>query len=455
MMLKKKKNCIYGKLRSARERIRHSHAVETARRLAAPFRVNPFPPQVFLVLLYRLILDVLYLKIVFPFFAYMGFTAYLQLDFYAFTLLVLLIFAPFIARLQEEKSASAAILTFLHYIYFIPLTSYCACSGAPLTFFLIGSVYWAIMLLIQFRLPVIYLQPMQTRRTQRIYCLLTLLGVAFVMFISWRYTGLRFTLDFINVYDIRAEAASYQMPKIFSYALSMMSVLLAILLMYWMIRRKRVVVGTLIVVFLFLFSIAAHKSQFFFLLLVLSAYFFYRPWMLRWAGGLMIIFASGALAEWLILDSYYLAAYFFRRMMYTPMLLSEACMRLFQDNPLNLFRVGIMGKLSFDEIYSINIPYLVAESFGEKSSANTGLLGDMFANLPTPLGIILMPIILVVCFRIMDATAHHLPQKLTISACLFFAMSFSNSSWSTVLLSHGFLLACLLFYFFPKEETLT
>ena len=50
--------------------------------------------------------------------------------------------------------------------------------------------------------------------------------------------------------------------------------------------------------------------------------------------------------------------------------------------------------------------------------------------------------------------ARDIPQKIYIGLCVFFAMSFCNGSWSTVLLSGGFLMACIFLYLFPvqKEE---
>ena len=121
---------------------------------------------------------------------------------------------------------------------------------------------------------------------------------------------------------------------------------------------------------------------------------------------------------------------------------------------LNLFRDGILGKLSYDPVYSIKIPKVIGEYMGTGSSANNGLVGDMYANLPVVLGVFLMPLILVILFRLLDAAARDIPQKIYIGLCVFFAMSFCNGSWSTVLLSGGFLMACIFLYLFPvqKEE---
>lgn len=436
---------------------RRQTAAQLLRPAATFVSARAFPLQILLVMIYRLALDYVYLTMVCRFYGYTGFYAEVRLSFYGASLLAVLAFAPFVVRLQEEPLSSARIVSFLNYIYFIPLTSYCGCGGANAAFFLIGIIYWALLLLFQFLLPVLALNKLPTHHAGRSYLIITVLASAFVMFISGRYTGFRFTMNFIDVYGIRAEAAGYDMPGVFVYTLSMMGVTLAILLLYWLTRKKYLTVAALVVVYLFLFSIAAHKSLFFFLLLLLAGYFLYHPWMMRWLGGLLTLFAGTAVLEEKLAGSYYLMNLFFRRSMFEAVHIGREYMEVFLRNPLSLFRDGILGKLpGIAPIYTIDIARIMGEFRGNISeNANNGLLGDMFANFPPILGVFLLPLILIVCFRLLDATSHRLPEKLTSAICAYFAISFSNSSWSTVLLSHGFLIACLLLYFFPKEETLT
>lgn len=431
---------------------------QTAARLLYPATIfvstHTFPLQILLVLAYRLALDYIYLTMICRIYGYTGFYADVQAPLYGASLLAALAFAPFVVRLQEEPLPSARIVTFLNYIYFIPLTSYCGCGGANMTFFLTGMAYWALLLLFQFQLPVLNLKVLPVRHARQAYLALTVLASAFVMFISGRYTGFRFTLDFTNEYAIRAEAAGYSMPGIFSYALAMMGIILAILLLYWLTRRKYLVVAALVVVYLFLFSIAAHKALFFYLLLLLAGYFLYRPWMLRWLGGLLTLLAGAAVLEEKLVGSFYLMTLFFRRSMFLVVRIGREYMEFFRENPISLFRDSFLGKLpGITPIYTIRISKIIGEFRGNiGENATTGLLGDLFANLPIVIGIFLLPLILAVCFRLLDVASYRLPEKLTVATCAYFAVSFSNSSWSTTLLSGGFLLACVMFYFFPKEE---
>jgi hypothetical protein len=207
------------------------------------------------------------------------------------------------------------------------------------------------------------------------------------------------------------------------------------------------------VVYLFLFSIAANKSIFFLLLLVLACHFLYRHWMYRWLPGLLTLGAAIAILEKKLIGSFNILSLFFRRMMYVPVNLSDKYFQYFQQNPQDLYREGLMSKFSFDPVYSTSIARIIGEFEGNpQTNANNGLLGDLFANLPTTMELILLPLILVICSRLLDASAKYAQEKLIIPICIYFAISFSNSVWSTVLLTHGFLAACILLYLFPEKE---
>lgn len=430
--------------------------VQKAAKFCSFCRRHLFLTQILLVLLFRLTLDILYVAVLSPHYAYSGFTVSIEPLFYLCTWLSLFIFAPFIVSLSNQHSPSALIVTFLNYLFFIPLTSFGGCYGSDVRFYLIALIFWAVLLFLQFKLPVLHLKQPDFHASRRLMVWLTVLSCIFVMYISGRYTGFRFTLDVIDVYGIRREAAAYDLPVVASYLLSMMPIIFTILLSYWIDRKKWSIVIVLCIVYLFLFSINAQKSTFFLLILVLFCRFFYRDWMLRWAAGFLTLFNIVSIAEEKILGTFFLMANFIRRMMYLPLLICEQYYEFFQQNPQNLYRDGIMGKLSFSEIYSTVIPRVIGEYRGhEMENANSGLLGDLFANLPTFPGIILLPLILIVCFRLLDMTAHSLRSKILIPICFYYACIFLSGFWSTSLLSNGFLLTCLLLYIYPNKEELS
>lgn len=413
---------------------------------------NMYSMQVIFTIGYRLALDILYVALISPIFSYSGFTLDISPLNYLASLVTIVCFSPFIGKLLNDDRPSSIIVTCINYIYFIPLTSYIGCKGTDIWFFAIAIGYWGWLLILQSIIPSIRLRPLRKKHTKHIFSALTLVAIAFVLFISGKYTGFRINLNFINVYDIRLTARNYEILPIFTYILNMMPVVLSILILYWLKRKKYLIIGILIITYLLYYSISAQKSVFLLLFMVLFGYFLYHKWMLRGLPGLLIPVTALTFLENLVFNTQYLVSLFFRRMMYVPANLSEIYYQFFQDNPLNLFRDGIMGKISFENIYSMGIPRIIGEwFFNPQNNANNGLLGDMFANLPIPIGIIVMPIILVICIRILDMGTARLESKFYIALCIYFANSFINTYWSTVLLNSGFLLACLLLYLFPKE----
>lgn len=425
------------------------------RRVCTWCNANPFPIQVLCILLYRLLLDILYMGLLSPLYSYARMTTDVIPLQYACSWMIVLVFTPIVTQLNRERDASSIMLTAINYLYFIPLTAYCGCKGADFKLLAVACVYWGLLLFWQFFLPRPFLASLSIRHSRSIFSTLTVLSVLVVVYVSARYTGFRFTLNFIDVYDIRFESMAYEMPALLSYALSSMTVVLSILLVYWLGRKKYLLFLFLLFIYLLYFSIGAHKAVFFTLLLVLGCLYFYRDWMRQWVSGVFGLATLAAMLEKKLLGTFYLLFLGFYRMMFLPGQLAEESMAYFQENPLNLFRDGIMGKFSFASVYSTAIQYVMGEqSCYPESFANSGLLSDMFINLPTILGLLLMPLILVLCFRLLDMTSRRVPHRITVAFCIFFSNSFINMSWSTVLLTGGYLLTCVLLYIFPKEEGL-
>ena len=450
-----KLNIIFEKIKQSKlaERLRATRLVMTMEGLAAACRKNPFPIQCVFTLVYRLVLDVVYLTALSPVYAYAGFTTNIYALQYILSLLLVLVFVPLIVGIQQqERRPSSILVTLLNYLYFIPMTSYIGCKGSAFGLFISVTVYWAVLLVPQLKIPTMELKRLQLHHTDRFFKWITIAAVVLVMAVSGYYTGFRLKLNMSDVYTVRAEAESYAMPAPISYLLSMMKVLLPIIILYWLQAKKWLRVCVLLVVYLFYYSIAAQKSVFMLLFLMLGGYFFYRNWMLRYAG---IILSAGVLACGLLSSMFGIMdpmSLLVRRLMYLPVQLSDVYREFFSSNPLDVFRDSIMGKMGFDNVYSNGIAKVIGEFMNTGSNANNGMLGDMYANLPAALGVFIMPLIVVLCFRLLDISAEKLPSAITISICVNYGIGLANGAWSTILISHGFLLACVLLYIFPVKE---
>ena len=410
--------------------------------------------QLISIFVFRAALDLIYIISISKSYAYVGFSLDIDVLRYLLSWLTLITLSPFVAQLAEDNRPSGNLFTVIVSIYFIPMTSYYGCHGTSLAFFVVAMIYWSLMLLFQRLIPSVVLAPMRSGHVTILAWVLTIGSVLFVLYISGQYTGFRFTLDIINVYEIRAEAAQYDIPTIFAYLLSFMPAVLALLTMRWIERKNMPMVLILVVTYIFLFSISAQKSVFFFLLFSLACGLLYRHFILQWHRVIMSVVGAVSVLFHIVLGNLYPVSLIFRRLMYIPVQISEQIYQMMRNESAVLFRDSFLDKFGFSPVYSVTIPRVVGEYRGNMGeNANNGLLGDMLINLPLPLGVFLMPLVLIGSFRILDLCAMHAPEKYCMVLCIYYAVSFSNSSWSTVLLSGGFAVASMLLYvFFNKNK---
>ena len=87
-------------------------------------------------------------------------------------------------------------------------------------------------------------------------------------------------------------------------------------------------------------------------------------------------------------------------------------------------------------------------------NCNNGLLADIWSNLGI-VGIFIMPFVLIVCLRLFDMAVEGVETRYVIGLAAYYAVTFSNSTWSTVLLTHGFLIMCVGFFMFPRNRDTT
>ncbi len=415
---------------------------------------HEFIIDLMLILLYKISFDAIYILVISPVYAYSGFTTDISVIRYLTSLITVLIFAVPIVGLYKQKNFSSTMLLIINLIYFIPLTSLYAFMGFGTMFYVLSVVYWGILMILQYKIPTLKVKKIQNSKlSNRVIYLITAVISISVIYVSWRYTGFRITLDFINVYDTREEASTYNLPTIISYLISFSGISLPILALFALKNKKWFMLVFLCAIFVLGYSIGTHKTTFFIFVIAIIAYFIYRD-------GFKKLFALGlSCISFICIALYFLTGHFvipsliFRRVMAVPVQLSSEYFTFFAENDLNIFRHGILDNVGFNRVYDYSVAQIVGESiYGHMdTNANNGMLGDAFANIGI-VGIIIMPIILIIIFRLLDAVSHNLDSRVGITACIYFAVSFTNTSWSTILLTHGFLVACLLLYFFTNNQ---
>lgn len=365
--------------------------------------------------------------------------------------LMMMVMGIFVNKYCEQKTNSAILMIIFNLIYFIPLTTYCGYGGGSSSFLFFGLLYWAILSMLQIEMPVISFELNSKELGNSAFYI----AEAFISVISvymWgKYTDFRLLINIANIYEIRAEAAAYQIPTVLAYIRLLSPILISMLIILALNRRRYLSLIWLLFITWINFSFAGDKSIVLFPIVLIGGYIFYRQDMIYIIVPMGVLLQIVAIIEQLV-GKGYLVSFLFRRQGIELPSISEEYYRFFLEHPTDIFRQGILGKLGFDSIYSNNLANVIGNNFQTQAiNCNNGLLSDVWCNLGI-MGLIVMPIILIICFRILDLVSCKLNTRLTIGITLYYGISFTNSSWSTVLLSHGFIMICIMLVMFPKNS---
>ncbi|HAQ1743870.1 TPA: hypothetical protein IXG73_002901, partial [Enterococcus faecium] len=166
---------------------------------------------------------------------------------------------------------------------------------------------------------------------------------------------------------------------------------------------------------------------------------------------LCITFLS--IIEPLIGGSINIITFFIRRAMFVPSLLNIYYFDFFRFNEKDFFRQGIIGRVGINSPYSESIPQIIGKQYlgSENLLANNGLFSDAYSNIGL-LGIIFLPLSIIIMLKLLDGCCRGLQFKILIATIITSAYTFISSSFFTVLLTHGFLIVCIVIWLIPKNQ---
>lgn len=399
--------------------------------------------------LYKILVDIIYLL-------FMGTSVQYGIHFSCLNIfssyLIVLLYTYFIYKFCNMAKASSIMMIIISMIYFIPITTYCSLGpGSSGTLFW-ALVFWVILSVLELEFPTITLQTNVNSISNTFYYLLFGSTAGLTIYLSIKYTNGRIITSLENIYEIRSKAAMYDLPTWLSYFQRFSVILISLLIL--MSFNKKKYVGGLFSIFLLLlnFSFAGHKTVLFMGVLLIIGYFLWIKEMIYLIvpGGVLIAFLG--IFEKICFKSFYIVSFFFRRQGYVLAVLSDYYYRFFKINPKDFFRSTFLRKLNFESPYSLPIPYVLGTNYDTQTvSYNNGILADVWAHLGI-IGILVLPIILIVCFKLFDLVTDKLDMKYFIGLAAYYSVIFTNTTWSTALLTHGFLIMCIIFFMFPQNK---
>lgn len=403
------------------------------------------------VLLFRLSLDFVYINHISTIFNYTGFINDFQLEKYVYSWIILLIFIPIIFTLHSKITFSSMILILLGYLSIVPFTTMVAYYPFNTAYIGVNVLYWIMVYFFYKVIPAIRLNHIKKDKyVELILYIIISIFLINIIYISWRYTGFRFTLDIYNVYDLRSESSSFTLPIIVSYLYSAAKAVNPILLIYFLSRKKYRITFVIFIIQLLSFSINGSKTVLFSTIIAVIIYWIYNVKYIRSIPWLLFILVIISSLEIFILNTMLLLAFIIRRLLFVPNLLNYNYYDFFSVNSPDYLSQSFLRYLGIESDYPPIDNMIGAIYYNEpEMGANNGLLSDALANLGW-IGLIVYPLLLVVILKILDACAEGLDKRIYIISAITVTFILISSFLSTALLTHGIVAICIIMYLLPR-----
>lgn len=409
---------------------------------------------IFLLLLFRLCLDLAYVYVVSPVYSYSGFTTSISFVTVAESYLMIILIGLVIP--STIKRASHFFIWMFTMASIIPTLSFYAMhSGSRMFMYAIMIGFFCVVLIS--KLPVIRIGTLKEGRTIGIFLLITMVAAVAASLIA--KGGLsHFNLDLSKVYEHRREVGALINVGLWGYINTWVYKVINPALIAWALWQKRyrlfILFTALQVLF---FAISSHKSVLFYPVLILAVYLFVKQkkalQYLSW-GLIGVIVLSSSI--YLIFDNIWPASLFVRRVFYVPAQLNFAYYELFS----NIGHVYLSNSILSNWIaypFEYPPPLMVCDYLhGHYNSwANNGFLATGYMHFGY-LGMWIFSIIVGLLLWIVDSlVGKRMPKWLGISILTipFFSL-FTSADLTTALLTHGILLGLLILLIIGKKPDL-
>jgi hypothetical protein len=416
---------------------------------------------------FRLLLDWVYFNIISPIYAYSGFIDNRNAQNLIVSWGIFILFYFFMKRIlyTEQEGVLHVIVSLLYLLSFIPFTSSIYAGITPPAFILWNSMYWIVLILASSyalqlpkkRLPKVNLNNLEIG--DRFVAIVGFISLVVVVYVSARYTGFRLNFNLFTVYDLRLEAREFGMPTLVTYLFAWTKAVNTLMLAFCLIKDKKLMSILYFSIQMLSFGIDGSKSTFFLPFLVLLVVKLYDKITV---GKLKMLFFYGAaggtllaIAEKMFANSIYLTTLFIRRVLYVPSILNVYYFDYFTSHEPDLFRGSFLRLVGAVSPYAVDggISRMIGKVyFGSATmNCNNGLLSDAISNLGH-VGIFIMPIVIVFFLHLLDRSTYGLDKRLILVSGVFIALNLISTSFTTVLITHGFLLIILLTWVMKPED---
>lgn len=404
---------------------------------------------ILLMLVYKLLLEILYIYFINPRYEYMGFILdinYSKLFFSWFIIILLCIYMP-----KLKNTPSNLIIFLIILLMIIPISGVYWLQNHSSYFFLacVISIMFTIFLLKIF--PIIkFKKVFNSEKNIYVFSIMFSLIVFLVIFL-FNGTPSLVALNFSSVYEVRSN---------FNYGYSFMTYLLTwqawvlnpYLLIFFLKKRKYLFVILPILFQILIYLYTGHKAYLFLIIIlpILTYFVKYRNLMIY----ILFGFIFGSLVSWfctvVILNPWPMAL-FVHRLLYLPAQISYQYFEYFSNNGFVFLSHSIFESLFSNSVYEKHPILIIGEQYYNSNWPNTGYLADAFMNFGY-IGMLVFSIIFSVILKIFDSFALNIGKESITAVSILFVFYFISGGLLTSLLNGGVIFFLLILLLSPKLD---
>ena len=415
-----------------------------------------FKSVFFIVLLYRITLDIIYIYGIYPYYDYLyNFKYSYSIERFFYSYLLIIPFGYVIYKYTDKRDISSLFILALTMVYFLPGTSIYCWDGLSFVYFVFYLLFFLLLVLYNKILP--HYKFVRKRKSGKNFInrLAIIIAVINALFIVY-FHGFNLTLDFSDIYDMREDWSSTNIPTIMAYFQPFAARFIPILIVYFVCKKKYFYVLLLFISQLLSFSFGGMKYTFFALIISLLVGFFYSNFKrIIILYGLLGINILSILELFLLQRESFIITFLTRRLSYVPNKISYYYYEFFCRNELLYLRESFLRWFGFENPYNKRIPALIGDyAFGRTMGANTGMFGEAYSQFGW-LSTFIYPLFYILAFRLLEASytiRNKVDYKMIFTTVILFTISFIDGSFFSILLTQGFLLTCLLLYFMSNAK---
>ncbi|MGM0842297.1 MAG: hypothetical protein ACQEWE_16290 [Bacillota bacterium] len=408
-------------------------------------------------ILYRGIIDIIYLTYLPYKWGYMGF--YIDIDYTKAFISYLSVILIAILFTLVKKGISSLILLSLILFYYIPIGCLYSYMNLDNSLLIISTISFLILIIFNVNFSILT-ESRSTFSLKKSNQFLFRIN-SIVLFFSWSMVVSSFVILFItnlsnisltnvvnlqNVYEVRNNLI-YPLGTNYTYSWST-KVVLPVLIYVYTVNNEKFKLAFCILLQLGFYLVTGHKLILFGLLIVFIVikfknYIFNRNSLNNF---LLLVNASllVSLLEIAIYSKSYIVDYIYRRTIYVPALLTNYYHQYTEIYGFRYWRDSFFGRIfGFNED---TLPsYLIGELYFGDSSTNavTGFLGSEYLNLGL-LGILLASIIVIVIIKLINYFALKVGDEIVFISLIIPLFTLWNSALLTALLTGGIFIALLI-----------